>query len=459
MKQQEDYLFLESTTSLCSECLEKVEAKIISKDNKVYIKKNCEKHGEQIELLEDSLEYHKSKQDYLKPGTKTPTQTKVSKGCPFDCGLCPNHEQHTCNGLIEVTQNCDLNCFNCYANSSTNNKHLDIKTIEKMLDFFRDIEGNKPEILHISGGEPTTHPEILKIIEIAKNKNLRYILLNTNGLRISKDEGFVKELSKFRGRFEIYLQFDSLNDDDYKLIRGKSLLAVKMKAIENLRKYKIPITLVVTIQKGINDKELHKIIKFAMETKGIRGVNFQPLAFFGRNPRDIDPKNRITLSGIIKNLEETVPELQKGDIIPLPCHLERVGVCYFFKKDNKFVPLTRHVKVKDSLSILDNTFAFDAEKILKEKKLEIAKKVISGCCSFDKNTLFELIPKNYLKMTDEEQMDYWDNNMFRISISSFVDKYNFDMKSLQKECVHVITPDLKRIPFSAYNLLHRKSYK
>lgn len=202
-----DYIFHEFTTSLCPKCLKNVSAKIIFKNNKVFLKKYCKKHGEQEELLEEDIEYYKTKRNYDKPGTISKTQNKTKKGCPFDCGLCPVHDQHTCIGLIEVTNRCNLKCPTCYAKSGEG-KDLSLKKISKMMDFMVKSEGGESEILQISGGEPTLHPEIIKIVELARTKKIKYVMLNTNGLRIAEEEDFVKELSKFKKRFEIYLQFD-----------------------------------------------------------------------------------------------------------------------------------------------------------------------------------------------------------------------------------------------------------
>ena len=107
---ERDYQFLESTFSFCPKCMRKMEGKIILKDKKIYIKKVCPEHGSQLELLEEDAEYFLKRNEYDKPSTISSSQTKVIKGCPYDCGICEDHEQHTCIGLIEVTKKCNLNC-------------------------------------------------------------------------------------------------------------------------------------------------------------------------------------------------------------------------------------------------------------------------------------------------------------------------------------------------------------
>ncbi len=451
-----NYIYHESTTSICPKCLERIPAKIILKEGQVFLKKFCKIHGEQEELFEEDIEYHINKRDFDKPGSISKTQTKIQKGCPFDCGLCPDHDQHTCIGLIEITNNCNLGCPTCYANSGKG-EYLSLDKISEMLDFFIESEGGEAEILQISGGEPTIHPEIIKIIQLARTKNIRYIMLNTNGIKIAEDEEFVKELSKFKGKFEIYLQFDGFDSKTYSHLRGRDLLKLKYKAIENLIKYEIPITLVATIEKGINDNQIGKIIDYGIKTKYIRGINFQAITYFGRL-KNIDTSNRITLSGIIKRIEEQASDLfQKGDIIPLPCNVERVAVTYMAKSENgKFIPITRNVKIKNYLPLIDNTFAFDADKILKNKAKEIFNPQSScNCMNFIKD-IKNIIPLNFTFKSKEEKIKYVNENTFRISITSFIDVYNFDLKSMQKECVHIITPDLKKIPFSSYNMFYRK---
>jgi uncharacterized radical SAM superfamily Fe-S cluster-containing enzyme len=356
-------------------------------DSSVFIKKKCPIHGEQKCLLEEDANLSQDKKRFLITWDDYSCQTKSKFGCPFDCGLCEKHEQHSCNAIIDITEKCNLKCPVCYAKSGEGND-LPIKKIEEMMDFFQKSEGGKAEILQISGGEPTLHPDILKIISIAKEKNFRYVLLNTNGIKIAQDENFVKELSKFRGRFAIYLQFDGFKKSTYEYLRGdKNLLATKLKAIENLRKYKIPITLVTTVEKGINDDEIGKLFEFGVNTKGIRGINFQPITYFGRVKTE-KITNRITLSGVINLLEkQTKGAVLKTDIVPLPCNVWRVGIGFFFKENKEFLPITRVVNVKSYMPLIDNTYAFDAEKLLKEKS-----KVgfIEGCCVCMRGLLSDL---------------------------------------------------------------------
>jgi uncharacterized radical SAM superfamily Fe-S cluster-containing enzyme len=456
-----DYIFHEYTNSLCPECLQITPAKIILKDKKVYLLKYCAAHGEQLELLEEVADYHLKKKQYDKPGTAMKVYSKVEKGCPYDCGTagtCPQHDQHGCIGLIEITTKCNLRCPLCFADAGEG-EFLPIDKLEKMMDFFIDSEYGQGEILQISGGEPTLHPDIIEIIRIAKSKNFKYVMLNTNGIRIAEDEEFVGQLQQFIGGFEVYLQFDGFKETTYNTLRGKNLLSLKKKALANLSKYKIPTTLVSTITGSVNDDEVGEIFAFGINTPYVRGINFQPAAFFGRTSH-IDRNNRVTLSGILKRLEEQSTGMLKiDDFIPLPCDSERVAITYMYKTSKSgFIPITRDAKIEEYLHLINNTFVFTIEDALRNAGGSITDiKTTCDCFKFLKD-FRQMVPLDFFIKSKEKKMEYVDENTFRVSVSSFVDAYNFDSRSMQKECVHVITKDLRKIPFSAYNTIHRKGY-
>ncbi len=451
-----DYIYYEYTNSLCNECLKVIPAKIVFKDNKVYLLKHCPKHGEQLELLEHDIEYFKNKRKYDKPGTITKTQTEVKNGCPYDCGICPNHDQHSCINILEITNRCNMCCNTCYANSGKG-KDLDLSLIKKMIDFGAECENGKGEVLQISGGEPTLHKDIIEIIRYAREK-YQYVMLNTNGIRIAEDLEFVKELSQFQGSFEIYLQFDSFKDEVYEKVRGRKLIDIKKQAIDHLNQYDIPITLVMTIERDVNDLELGKIISFGLENPGVRGVNIQPVAYFGRKNGNQDRRNRVTLTNVIELIEkQTKKMLIKDDFMPLPCNVERVALTYLYNTKKGFIPITRMDNIKSYLPYINNTFTFKIEDALTN-----GKDIIFGSCCNPLHFLKDIkkfIPKDFMSWDLKKRSEYVSRNTFRISITSFVDQYNFDIKSMQKECAHIITSDLKRIPFSSYNMIYRSKYR
>src|SRR3954452_1249553 len=260
------YLFHGQTTSLCEKCLELVPAKVIIEDDKVFYLKRCPDHGVQKTLISDDLDYWRGQKLWLKPGDRPlRTQTRTEAGCPFDCGLCPDHEQHSCLAIIEINQACNLACPVCFANATDiHGSHRPIAEIERMMDTLVESEG-EPDLVQLSGGEPTIHPDILQIIAAAKRRPIRHVMLNTNGIRIATEPDFAKALAQFKPGFEVYLQFDSLNPSALKTLRGADLTRIRTKALEHLEREAISTTLVVVVKAGVNDDEFGAIIEFALQ--------------------------------------------------------------------------------------------------------------------------------------------------------------------------------------------------
>lgn len=448
-----DYVYHSHTRTMCATCRAIIDGKIVYDDKGVYVIKDCPKCGRQKALLEDDCEYHLSKARYQKPATVSSTQTQTERGCPYDCGLCPTHEQHTCIGLIEITRRCQLNCSTCYA--SCRGGDLSLDQIERMMDFYVEAEGGHAEILQISGGEPTLHPDILRVIEMAKSKGVGYVMLNTNGIRIATDEGFARELAAFRGGFEVYLQFDGLNDRVYEALRHQKLLDIKRQALTNLAEHRLPTTLVCTVELGVNDRTVGELVAFGMDAKSVRGINFQPLAYYGaEEPGD----RRTTVSGVLAAIEsQTSKMLLKSDFMPLPCDPDRVAITYLLREKSGFVPITRGRDMRELKPFIGNTFLFSPEETMKNIQESLDLSNVCRCCNLV-GDIAKRLPKGLLLSSKEEKMRFVDEDTFRISVSSFIDRFNFEMRAMQMECVHIITPDMKRIPFSAFNMLHRKDY-
>jgi uncharacterized radical SAM superfamily Fe-S cluster-containing enzyme len=439
-----------ATVALCSTCGERIDARLVQKVGKVLLSKTCPNHGIHEELFEDDVAFFEKQSEYDKPSTPTPKETQTTRGCPYDCGLCPEHNQHTCIALLEITERCDYGCPICYANAG-NGEDLDLETATQMLDHVIEAEGGQLDILQISGGEPTQHPDILKFIELADSKSIRYIMLNTNGARVATDPEFVKQLARYRGKFELYLQFDGVNPEASKRLRGKDTTETTYRALDRIAAHGLPATLVVTVAKGINEKDLGKIVDFATNHPAVRGINFQPLTFFGRASRD-DSTQRITRTGVIQELEkQSQGMLLTTDFIALPCDVHNVAITMLLKQKGKWQPITRKVDAREHLPVIDNTLCFYAQDVIKEA-------VTTPCCCFK---LFKdglpFLGTALKGFTAKDRTQFANENTLRITVTQFRDRFNFEQQAIQKECVHVLTPDMQRVPFSVYNLLRRNS--
>lgn len=445
------YLFYELTNSICSTCLRKVEAKVIIENEKVYLVKRCMKHGMEKVLISTDVEYYKWCREFIKP-SEMPYRwnTAIKYGCPYDCGLCPDHEQHSCLTLLEITERCNLKCPICYAESSPQKGSF--RTLEKIEFMLDNIIKNErfADIVQISGGEPTIHPQFFEILDLAKSRPIRHIMVNTNGLRIANDKEFVKRLATYSPGFEIYLQFDSFEKETLEELRGVDLREVRQKAIENLNEYNISTTLVVTLKKGLNDHEIGKIIQYGLKQKCVRGVTFQPIQAAGRL-KEYDPStNRLTLSEVRQMIIEQSNVFGSKDIIPVPCHPDCLAMGYALKQNDEVTPLTGLIDPNILLEGDRNTIVFEQDDNIKNmifKLFSLNHSPDSSALSLQ--DLLCCLPK----VAMPRQIGY--DNVFRVIIMQFLDAYNFDVRSVKKSCVHIAHPDGRIIPFDTYNLFYR----
>jgi uncharacterized radical SAM superfamily Fe-S cluster-containing enzyme len=444
------YIYYDFTQSVCSTCLRRVDAKIVFEDEKVYMLKNCRLHGFEKVLIATDIEYYKNCRNYAKR-SEIPLKfnTKTHFGCPYDCGLCQDHEQHSCLTVIEVTDRCNLSCPTCYAMSSPSyGRHRTLEEIEAMLDVVVANEG-EPDVVQISGGEPTIHPQFFEILDIAKTKPIRHLMLNTNGIRIAKDESFVARLATYMPDFEIYLQFDSFKKEALEQLRGEDLREVRQKAIANLNKYNLSTTLVVTLQKGLNTDEIGEIIEYALQQPCIRGVTFQPTQQAGRLENFNADTDRYTLTEVRSAILEQTDIFNAADLIPVPCNPDALVMGYALKLNGQVFPLTRMIDPNDLLDNSKNTIVYEQDEQLKGHLLNM----FSTGNSVDKATEHLKSIMCCLPEIDAPNLGY--DNLFRVIIMQFIDAQNFDVRAIKKSCVHIVNKDLNIIPFETMNMFYR----
>lgn len=449
-----EYTYYDYTTSLCPTCLKRIDAKIVFQDGNVYMLKKCAEHGEMKSLLADDIEYYKRTRNYNR-ASDTPYRfnTKAHYGCPYDCGLCTDHEQHSCLTIIEITDRCNLNCPTCYASSSsTQGTHRSLEEVKAMLDTIV-VNEKEPSVVQISGGEPTLHPQFFEILDYAKTLPIQHLMVNTNGITIAHDVEFAKRLKSYAPEFEIYLQFDSFKEETLLSMRGVNLKSVREKALENLNQLNLSTTLVVTLQKGANDDEMGEIVEYALKQPCVRGVTFQTTQVAGRLEHFNPETDRITLTEVRRKLLEQTPLLQPDDLIPVPCNPDALAMGYVLKLGGAYIPLTRYVNPQEIIDNGKNTIVYEQDENLQQKMFEI----FSAGTSTEKASgkLHSLLC--CLPTVDAPNLSY--DNLFRIIIMQFADAYNFDVRAIKKSCVHIVSKENKIIPFETMNLLYRDEAK
>ena len=445
-------VFFELTRSLCPECRRVIDAKVLLRDQQVFLRKRCPDHGWFEARIYGDADAYVAAGRFNKPGTiPMAHSTAIDRGCPYDCGLCPDHGQHICVGIIEVNTACNMACPLCFADAGAG-YNLTLAEVEDILDHFVATEGH-PEVVQFSGGEPTIHPHILDMVRAAKARDIRQVMINTNGKRIADDDRFLERLAELRP--SLYFQFDGFESRTYGTLRGEpDLLPTKLRALDRLAEAGLSVILVPAVERGVNLHEVGRLVEFGIKHPAVRGINFQPAFHAGRHP-DHDPLNRITIPDIVSAIaEQTDGAFLTSDFIPVPCCFPTCrSITYLLTDGEHVAPIPRLLDIEEYLDYVSNRVIPDlairdaleslwsasavmgTENTNERLRKAAAALECADACGIN-------LPEALAQLTDR---------VFAIVIQDFLDPFTLNVKQLMKCCVQQLTPDGRLIPFCAYN--------
>lgn len=467
----------ELTKSICPTCRLVIDAQVLLREGRVIMRKRCPEHGQVESLVFGDAQLYTEIARYNKPGTyPLEFTTDVSKGCPLDCGLCPEHQQHVCLGIIELNNTCNLDCPLCFANAGSHvpvKWELTIEQVESMLGRLVATEGN-PEVVQFSGGEPTVHKDLIQCIAMAKEMGISYVMVNTNGIRIARDDRLLGELGRLKPH--VYLQFDGFEAGTSQALRGRSdLVDVKLRALDRLAEADIRVVLVAAIERGINEHEIGRIVQFGLRHPAVFGVSFQPAFRAQRHPSG-DPFGRITIPEVLRGLEaQTAGLFRLRDFVPVPCCMPTCNFVTYALVDGANVgPITRVVDADlyldyiknrtvpglsdEVLRVLERLWSSSAPIGSDDAAVDVVRAVASrggpvdlwerqkeghltaGCSSCESGLPFGAHAPRDLS-----------RHVFMVNTRDFMDPWTFNVKNAMKCCVAFVVPDGRMIPFCAYN--------
>jgi len=469
---------IKKTESICPECLQVIPAIIYEEDGKVYMSKTCIEHGAYTDLYWGDYDQYVRAQKYEHLGTKLDNpRTKVKKGCPYDCGICPEHKSSTVLAIIDITNRCNLRCPICFAHAGAAGYIYD-PTMEQIKDMLANLRANSPispPAIQLSGGEPTVRDDLPEIVRMAKEMGFVHLEVNTNGIKLAESVEYCRTL-KEAGVSTIYLQFDGVTPKPYLVARGFDLLDIKKKALANLREAGFgSVVLVPVLVRGINEDQVGDIIRFAIDNSDlVRCVNFQPVSITGRINRKEREAMRITIPDLMRLAEEQTDGLIKqNDWYPVPtastfadfvgklqdqrfvdfsAHQHCGMATYLILEGGKAAPITDYLDIE---SFLDSIRS--ASKKLDEGKRTRAK--ISVLAGGLQNVDFGMFRRYLLPVItrgDYVSLSELHHRMIMIGSMHFMDPYNFDLERVQRCVIHYGTPDGRIIPFCTMNSIHRQ---
>lgn len=407
---------ISETQSMCPVCLKILDARVVERDGAVYLEKSCPEHGVCDVYLWPDAEHYRWVSTFPLP-ILAPSVTKPSRGaCPSGCGLCHSHVRHATLVELEITRRCNLRCPVCFVSAGPAPADPTMETLRSMYSAALE-QTNDETAIQITGGEPTVRRELPEIIQMGLEVGFKWIEVNTNGVRIAQEDGYIEKL-RDSGMCSIYLQFDGLTGEVYEIIRGEDVLATKLKAIERCREAGVRVVLAMAVVRGVNDDQVGAVLDFALANSDvIVAVAFQPAFTSGRfEPEEVVP---IGMGDVVYLLaEQSHGLLEPYDLWPLSTsHPLCTTSTLLVPHDGSYVPMTRDLTVDEYMANYDPT-------------------------SPQMSVYFDLAARRGLPL----------EGCVSVVVMNYMDVTNVDLERMRECSMTVAMEDGRLIPFCAYQL-------
>ena len=316
----------------------RLSGRLIIRDDTVWLERGCPRHGLITTLYDENPEILRYLELWTAP-TKQHIPDVRGNFAPVPAayldGLPEMQTQHTCILLTDLTDSCNLRCPTCFAGSSPEIETVvPLAAVLAALDTRLEREDHRLDVLMLSGGEPTLYPRLAELLTEVTARPVVRTLINTNGLRIARDDALLDLLTEHRDRVEIYLQYDGVGERAHRYHRGADLRRLKDQAIDRLSERGIFTTLTMTAALDVNDDEIGAVVNRALDTPYVGGVSIQPQFGSGRSG-PIDENRRLTHTGVLARLgPQTGGLVTWRDLTALPCsHPHCCSVGYLLRDD------------------------------------------------------------------------------------------------------------------------------
>jgi uncharacterized radical SAM superfamily Fe-S cluster-containing enzyme len=454
---------LNHTTSLCARCKRSLPATVVQVDQQVILKKSCPEHGDQEALVSSDAAWYAEVMGLAARPTPPVARNPVSQGCPYDCGPCTRHEQRLHLPIVPITSACNLDCPICYTHNKNEGAwHMSDEEMRSLLDHLRAAAPER-RIINLTGGEPTQHPDLARIVALCVAEGIHRITISTHGLRFLRDEELVRNLAAAKAR--IILSFDSLTDAGNVTMLGGTFLTGKLRVLDVLERHGLDTTLLPVLAKGVNDHEVGNFVALALSRDHVRSVELHPMTFTGQGGVGFDRRGRYGTIEVLKDLErQTEGRIAVRDFVPSPiahplCYL----ATYLLRLDDgRWIPFPRFMRREDLRLLLAGGLYLetgpDTEQLLQDVIARLWARDVA--CDDPDGVLAAL-----RRLVDEvfapgveplERMRVAERRTKAIYVHSHMDEESFDTDRIRLCPVGIREPDGTNVPSCAYNILYRE---
>lgn len=452
-------IYLNSTLSYCTHCGKTEFARISANNDGVFMQRMCpQKKAEPVKIAAD-YKWYMERVNTPQQINTSDNQLESKKGCPQDCGLCDWHTSSIKLPVFSITNDCNLDCPICFTYNRQDSKYYKSpEDAQKILEnVFKDKK--KRQILNITGGEPTLHPQLFEILEKCKEMEVERITMNSNGLKIAANKEFAKKIKE--AGVQVVLSLDTFDKEKSIKIHGKDISQQKLKTLETLEEFDIPTTILSVCIKDVNEKEVAEIAQKYIHKSFVKSITIQNMTFTGKRGSEFYPRKHITIDEV-EDLLVKQNGFSKSDFFPLASyHPLCYSVAYYIVSNNIIIPMSKLIDRETLSKATEDLYYLEPDN-------NLTKAFIDGINSlwaegYDDETIAELksflkkIHPNDTRITNEERKAFLEKRIKSIYIHPHMDADNFDIDRVSR-CGDIVPDESgQMIPACSYNLLYRQN--
>lgn len=456
-------ILLNQTTSLCGHCKRSLDAELWEVNGRIVMRKRCEVHGvQEVQICANAQWYASVMRQAIQ--THAPMHSKVGgKGCPFDCGPCGSHQQRPLLPIVPITSACDQKCPICYThNRNEHAYHMAESELRNVLNCILEQDPLR-RMVNLTGGEPTLHPQFLRLLELCKEEGIRRITLSTHGFRFLQDEQLLERLAELDAR--IILSFDSLQPGPNTSMLGVPALEAKLSVLDLLGRYGLNTTLLPVIAKGINDQEMGDLVRLALRKPFVRSVEFHTMTFTGQGGRGFARESRMDPYEALSAVESQTNGLLKiSDFVSHPgAHPLCYQVSYLLSLEHgAWIPFTRFMEPHVLRNMLMDGLYLEPGMKVEEALQDTIQRLWAGEFPCDAaelvlRTLRCLMDGLFSQDQDDKaRLRMAEESTKAIYVHAHMDEETFDTERIRPCPVSIQEADGSVIPSCSYNVLFRE---
>ncbi len=449
---------IDSTRAYCPACGSTEHALVAAHGDGVYLERICPRAGTVRTRIARDPSWYLERTAPPQPMESMPNAAKPARGCPFDCGPCESHTARLHLPVVSVTNLCNLDCPICFTYNRPDLAYR--KSVDEMRTILGHLAGavGAPELINITGGEPTLHPGILDILALCAAGGIGRVTMNSNGLRIAADPEFARKLKE--SGVQVVLSLDTLDPEKSAVIHGRDITREKARALETLEALDIPTTILIVCIRNVNEAETAELARRFLPKPFVRGVTVQNMTYTGKNGSRFTPRDHVTIDEV-EDLLAARGGFAKEDFFPLGSyHPLCYSAAYYLSNGGRLLSLSRMVDRRRLTAATAGSYVLDGgEELAEELRQGIdrlwAEGEDEGTVAFLRRFIRDLYPPGTALSRDERRARA-ESRIRMIYIHPHMDEDNFDIARVSRCGDFVPDESGRMIPACSYNLLYRR---